>query len=135
MAVSINWGSHFVGVLAIRAPLSGVYLRASDCFKLPYVIAAYERLNNSLHYFNLPGHRLASKLSEVLVGCSHELERAEELMYQHICKVCDEISTEKIADVLNLMRPFQKIRVVHYGLHSGIQGYAAVFLVVATDEN
>ncbi|CAE7514378.1 Tiparp, partial [Symbiodinium necroappetens] len=38
-----------------------------------------------------------------------------ELMYQHVCDVCDQVSTEKIADVLNLMRlatEFEKIRTI-----------------------
>lgn len=53
------------------------------------------------------------------VKCASHSEKTgrmlEELMYQHVCDVCDQVSTEKIADVLNLMRlatEFEKIRTI-----------------------
>jgi len=53
------------------------------------------------------------------VKCASHNEKTrrmlEELMYQHICDVCDQVSSEKIADVLNLMRlatEFEKIRTI-----------------------
>ena len=36
MAVSIDWGVLFVGVLVRRAPLFGVHIKAPDFWKLPY---------------------------------------------------------------------------------------------------
>ncbi|CAE7525340.1 TCDD-inducible poly [ADP-ribose] polymerase [Symbiodinium microadriaticum] len=53
------------------------------------------------------------------VKCASHSEKTgrmlEELMYQHVCDVCDQVSTVKIADVLNLMRlatEFEKIRTI-----------------------
>ena len=34
MAVSVNWGSFFLGVLIMKALLFGVYVRAPDFWKL-----------------------------------------------------------------------------------------------------
>ena len=38
VAVSMNWGVRFAGVLSIGALLVGVFIRASDFGKLPYAL-------------------------------------------------------------------------------------------------
>ena len=38
LAVSINWGGLFLGVLRIRALLFWIYIRAPDFWKLPFVV-------------------------------------------------------------------------------------------------
>ena len=41
-------------------------------------------------------------ITQLVMPCP--ITSAKELMYQYICDVCDKVSTDKIADVLNLMR-------------------------------
>ena len=38
MAVSVNWGVYVLGVHITRALLFGVYIRAADFWKLPYIM-------------------------------------------------------------------------------------------------
>ena len=39
MAVSVNWGVHFLGALALRALLFCIYIRALDSWSLPFTFA------------------------------------------------------------------------------------------------
>ncbi|CAE7228997.1 Tiparp [Symbiodinium natans] len=66
--------------------------------------------------FQPVGGKAGRKLPVQLAKHNKKTRRAlEELMYKHISDVCDQVTSEKISDVLNLMRlatEFEKIRTI-----------------------